>query len=112
GHYEAVRVIYDKNKLDFQKLTKFFLEIHDPFQHDGQGWDIGERYKSVIFYYNESQKEIACKLLKILDSSNKKIATSVLAVNSFWLAEEDHQNYYSKNKNASICHSRTIRFKG
>ena len=69
GHFEAIRVVYDPTKISYEELTKFFFEIHDPTQTNGQGPDHGEQYLSVIFYYDETQKNIATKLIHELEMS-------------------------------------------
>lgn len=110
GHYEVVRVEYDPTKTDYEKTTKYFLEIHDPTQADGQGPDIGERYKSVIFYHDEEQKRIAEKLINILKNKGLNIVTSVKKVEKFYPAEEYHQDYFNKNSSVHSCHFYTKRF--
>ncbi|KTC64643.1 bifunctional methionine sulfoxide reductase B/A protein (plasmid) [Legionella adelaidensis] len=110
GHYEAVRIIFDKEKIDYQTLVKYFLEIHDPTQKSGQGPDMGHQYKSAIFYYNEKQKAIAQDLLKQLSAKNYEIATQLLPVTTFWIAEDYHQDYYFKHKKTPYCHKWVKRF--
>ena len=96
GHAEAVRVVFDTQKTDYEKVAKMFFEIHDPTQVDGQGPDIGDQYRSEVFYRNDSQKEIAEKLISILEQKGFKIATRVDPATAFWKAEEYHQQYYEK----------------
>lgn len=109
GHFEAVRVIYDPSRLDYESLLKYFFEIHDPSQADGQGPDRGSQYQSAIFYYNDAQKQIAEKLIKILQQAIP-IATQLLPVSSFWEAETEHQHYYAKTQHQPYCHVYTKRF--
>lgn len=104
GHIEAIRVLFDPSKLNYRDLTKYFFEIHDPTQINGQGPDIGQQYLSVIFYFDENQKQIAEELIKELEQKQMKIATRLLPVTSFWKAEEYHQNYYEKTQKAPYCH--------
>lgn len=104
GHYEAVRVIYQPDKISYETLTKTFFEIHDPTQSNGQGPDLGEQYLSVIFYYDEQQKHIAQKLMQQLESKGYHLATTLLPVSVFWAAEEYHQNYYEKTGKQPYCH--------
>lgn len=110
GHYEVVRVLYDPKKTSFEKVTKFFFEIHDPTQNNGQGPDIGEQYLSVIFYYDEAQKKTAETLKEILEQKGETIATKILPVSVFWPAEDYHQDYYAKTKKQPYCHTYTKRF--
>ena len=65
-HYEAVRVIYDKDKTDYHHVLKRFFEIHDPTQKSGQGPDIGQQYQSAVFYYNQEQLNEAETLIQML----------------------------------------------
>ncbi|GAB1358855.1 bifunctional methionine sulfoxide reductase B/A protein [Porphyromonadaceae bacterium] len=66
GHAEAVRIIYDSTKVDYETLAKLFFEIHDPTQLDGQGPDLGHQYRSGVFYSSAEQKKIAEKLIQQL----------------------------------------------
>lgn len=110
GHYEAIRVIYDPTKIDYEELTKYFFEIHDPTQKNGQGPDHGEQYLSVIFYYNTTQQQIAAKLIKQLENQGISIATKLLPVGPFWRAEINHQDYYTKTGKQPYCHRYIKRF--
>jgi len=110
GHAEAVKVIYDPEKTSYEKLLKLFLEIHDPTQVGGQGPDIGNQYRSEIFYLNDSQQKIADKLLNILKEKGFKIATVVTKASEFYPAEAYHQDYYFNNGKTPYCHGYTKRF--
>lgn len=110
GHLEVVRVIYDSSKLDLDSLIKYFFEIHDPTQTDGQGPDIGNQYLSAIFYYNQQQKEIAEGIIKILQEKGYEIATSLRPVEPFWIGEEYHRDYYNHKGTLPYCHGYTKRF--
>ncbi|MFW5799804.1 MAG: peptide-methionine (S)-S-oxide reductase MsrA, partial [Spirochaetota bacterium] len=109
-HVEAVRIYYDPNKVTYEELTKLFFEIHNPTQVNRQGPDIGEQYRSVIFYMNEEQKEIAQKLISILESKGYDIATRLEKARDFWRAEEYHQDYYNKKNSQPYCHTYKKRF--
>lgn len=111
GHYEAIRVVYDPSKVNYEALTKFFFEIHDPTQPDGQGPDRGQQYLSVVFYYNDEQKKIALNVMHELESLGYKIATKLLPVSPFWPAEQDHQDYYDKTGKQPYCHRYEKKFK-
>ncbi|MDA3885794.1 MAG: bifunctional methionine sulfoxide reductase B/A protein [Candidatus Delongbacteria bacterium] len=110
GHYESVEVTYDDRKTDFEILAKEFFEIHDPTQANGQGPDIGEQYKSVVFYSNEEEKVITKKLINILQSKGYEVATIIKQVAEFYDAEDYHQNYYEKKGSLPYCHSKEKRF--
>ena len=110
GHVEAIRVIYDPSKISYEEVTKYFFEIHNPIQYDGQGPDIGSQYLSVIFYYDETQEKIARALISTLTKNGLQIATRVLPVSPFWRAEDYHQLYYLKSGKEPYCHRYEKRF--
>lgn len=104
GHIEAMEVEFDPVKTTYEELTKLFFEIHDFTQTDGQGPDIGEQYFSEIFYIDENQKEIAEKLIKILNDKGYKVATKLRPATTFWKAEDYHQQYYEHKGSKPYCH--------
>jgi len=110
GHFEAVRVVYDKNITDASTIYQLFFETHDPSQAFGQGPDIGPQYKSAVFYYDEHQKNQATMLIEKLSQKGFKIATQLKPVEVFWPAEEYHQQYYDKLQKKPYCHIYTKRF--
>jgi peptide methionine sulfoxide reductase msrA/msrB len=110
GHAEAVRVIYNPEKTSYETLLRLFLEIHDPTQAGRQGPDIGDQYRSAIFYMNDDQKLIAEKCLNILKSKGYNIATEVTQASEFYPAEAYHQDYYFNNGKVPYCHGYTKRF--
>ncbi|MBN2343529.1 MAG: bifunctional methionine sulfoxide reductase B/A protein [Deltaproteobacteria bacterium] len=110
GHVEAVKVVFDNRKTSFEKLAKLFFEIHDPTQVNRQGPDVGEQYKSVIFYTSDKQKEVAEKLIKKLKKKGFSVATELIPASTFWKAESYHQNYYEKKNQEPYCHAKVDRF--
>lgn len=110
GHAETVRVTYDTRKTSYEKLLKLFLEIHDPTQVDRQGPDIGDQYRSEIFYKNEEQRKVAEKYLSLLRDRGLKVATQITRATEFYPAEEYHQDYYFRNGKIPYCHAFTKRF--
>jgi len=110
GHAEAVKIVYDPEKTSYEKLLKLFLEIHDPTQVGRQGPDIGDQYRSEIFFMNDEQKQIAEKSLSILKSKGLKIATAITKASEFYPAEAYHQDYYFNNGKVPYCHAYTKRF--
>ena len=104
GHVEAVEVAYDPALTDYEALAKLFFETHDPTQANGQGPDIGSQYRSVIFYGNDKEKEIAEKLIRILQDKGMKIATKLEKASQFFTAEDYHQDYYAKSGGSPYCH--------
>jgi len=110
GHAEAVKIVYDPGKTSYEKLLRLFLEIHDPTQVGRQGPDIGDQYRSEIFYMNEDQRVIAEKNLKILKDKGLKVATQLSKSSEFYPAEQYHQDYYFNNGKMPYCHSYIKRF--
>lgn len=110
GYYETTELTYDPILVSFKELVKLFLQIHDPTQINGQGYDIGNQYLSAIFYVDEKQKRMAKDLIEILTSKGYKIATKLFKTGHFWGAEAYHQFYYSRTGEGSYCHSFVKRF--
>jgi peptide methionine sulfoxide reductase msrA/msrB len=103
-HVEAIEVTFDSTQTSFEELAKLFFEIHDFTQVDRQGPDIGEQYRTEIFYLNDKQKEISNKLIQILTDKGFKVATYVTKATTFWKAEDYHQKYYEKTGKMPYCH--------
>ena len=110
GHAETVRIAYDPSKTTYEKLAKLFFEIHDPTQVNRQGPDIGDQYRSAVFYSNDSEKKAVDKLIAQLKERGYKVATEVVKAGKFWEAEDYHQNYYEKTGKAPYCHAKVDRF--
>jgi len=110
GHAEAVRVVFDSEKTKYENIAKLFFEIHNPTQVNRQGPDIGDQYRSSVFYLNEDQKRIAEKLVGILTNKGYKVATLIVRADKFRKSEEYHQNYYGKGKDNPYCHAYVKRF--
>lgn len=110
GHVEAIRVVYDPARISYENLVKFFFEIHDPTQQNGQGPDIGSQYLSVIFYYDEEQRKTADAVMHLLIQKGLQLATTLKPVRTFWPAEVYHQDYYAKHHKEPYCHFYTKRF--
>jgi len=97
GHVESVKVIYDPKKVTYEQLLDYFWRHIDPTDGGGQFVDRGSQYRSVIFYQNDRQKQLAEASRTILENSgrfNKPIATDIVKLNMFYPAEDYHQNYY------------------
>jgi peptide methionine sulfoxide reductase msrA/msrB len=110
GYAEAVRVIFDPSKTTFEAVARMFFEIHDPTQVDRQGPDIGDQYRSEIFYLNNAQKETGEKLIGLLKQKGYNVATKLTLATKFWRAEDYHQEYYEKNGHTPYCHRYVKRF--
>ncbi len=85
-------------------MAKLFFETHNFTQIDGQGPDIGEQYRSEIFYFSEEQKATIEELIQILKEKNYIVATKLTKASKFWNAEEKHQKYYEKTGGTPYCH--------
>ncbi len=110
GHSEAVEVVYDRKKVDYETLARLFLEIHDPTQLNHQGPDYGKQYRSAIFYLDDEQKQTAEKLIGILRKNGIAAVTAIEPAGRFWPAEDYHQDYYSRKNSAPHCHVYVKRF--
>ncbi len=110
GHAEAVKVVFDPEKVSYETLARLFFEIHDPTQQDRQGPDRGSQYRSEIFYTNDRQKETAEKLIRELKSNGYPVVTKVTKADVFYPAEDYHQDYYERKGTQPYCHSYTKRF--
>jgi len=111
GHAEAVEVVYDPTVTDYESLARLFFDIHDPTQVNGQGPDIGQQYRSAIFYTEDNQKKAAEKLINILKDKGYKVATQLVKSDKFWVAEDYHQDYYEKTGKYPYCHVFQDKFK-
>lgn len=99
GHAEATKIEFDPSIVSYQILLKHFFRMHDPTQVNRQGPDVGDNYRSAIFYLTDKQKEQAEKLRKDLESKKvykKSIATEITRASEFYEAEEYHQKYFEK----------------
>ncbi len=110
GHYEVVEVTYNPKLVSYEELAKLFFEIHDPTQKDGQGPDIAERYRSVVFVNDEDERETIEKLIGILRTKGYDVATMIREKKPFYKAEEYHQDYYETKGQQPYCHTRIKRF--
>lgn len=110
GHLEAVKVYYNPLEVSYEELAKFFFEIHDPTQTDGQGPDIGNQYLSAVFYRSRSEFDTAVRLIEILEAKGLKIATTLRPAAIFYPAEEYHQDYYVRKGSQPYCHAWVKRF--
>ena len=110
GYAEAVKIVFDPAKISYEKLARLFFEIHDPTQVNRQGPDIGDQYRSEVFYTTPEQKLITEKLIGELKTKGYKVVTKVTPATTFWKAEDYHQDYYGKTGKAPYCHRYVKRF--
>jgi peptide methionine sulfoxide reductase msrA/msrB len=109
-HAEVLSVTFDPSRTDYETLARLFFEIHDPTQLDRQGPDVGDQYRSAIFYKDAEQLEIAQKLIGILKEKGLDVVTELVEAQPFWKAEDYHQEYYKTTGKQPYCHFRTKRF--
>jgi peptide methionine sulfoxide reductase msrA/msrB len=104
GHVETTEVVFDTTQTSYEDMLKLYFETHDFTQVGGQGPDIGDQYRSVIFYTSEDQKKLAEKYIGILTNKGYKVATILEKAPHFWPAEDYHQEYYDKKHGTPYCH--------
>ncbi|MGH8614547.1 MAG: peptide-methionine (S)-S-oxide reductase MsrA [Gammaproteobacteria bacterium] len=100
GHAEAVQLVYDPNKVSYEKLLDVFWRNVDPTRNDGQFCDQGFQYRPAIFYHNEQQRRLADqskKKIEAIKTFPETVVTPVVPATAFYPAEADHQDYYRKN---------------
>jgi peptide methionine sulfoxide reductase msrA/msrB len=110
GFAEAIRIVFDPSKTNYENIARLFFEIHDPTEVNRQGPDIGDQYRSEVFYLNDEQKGTAEKLIDILMQKGFDVATKVTRASQFWPAEDYHQDYYTHKGALPYCHGYTKRF--
>ncbi|WP_255196240.1 peptide-methionine (S)-S-oxide reductase MsrA [Halorarius litoreus] len=106
GHAEVVQVEYDPAKLSYEKLLEVFFMIHDPTTLNRQGPDVGSQYRSIVLYHDDAQKQAVEAFIEGLESEgvyDDDIVTEVEPLDTFWEAEEYHQDYYEKNPADGYC---------
>ncbi len=110
GHAETARIVFDPARVDFETVARMFFEIHDPTQFDRQGPDVGDQYRSAVFYRSEDQKKTIEKLFDLLIANGYEVVTELAPAGEFWPAEDYHQRYYEKTGKKPYCHSYRKRF--
>ncbi len=106
GHAEVCQITYDPQIISYDELLKVFWSTHDPTTLNRQGNDVGTQYRSVIFYHNEKQKELAEKYKSKLEEAKifpNPIVTEISPFTNFYKAEDYHQNYYELNPDQAYC---------
>lgn len=106
GHAEVIQLTFDPQKVSFDELLEIFWKTHDPTTPNQQGADMGTQYRSVIYYHSEDQRKHAEYYKAQLEQSgafNKTIVTEISRLETYYKAEDYHQNYYNLNNNASYC---------
>lgn len=104
GHAEVAKVVYDPALVSYEDILKLYFETHNPGQVDGQGPDIGTQYRSEIFYTSDAQRQMAEKLINVLEDKGIKVVTKVTPAQPFFEAEDYHQDYYDQKGTTPYCH--------
>ncbi len=103
-HAEVVKITFDERIISYEELLEIFFAVHNPTTLNRQGNDVGDQYRSVIFYYNKNQKKTAEDVIKKeAKKFTEPIVTQVLSAPKFYKAEEYHQDYFKNNPNQGYC---------
>ncbi len=106
GHAEVIRVTYDPSIISYEDLLTVFFGSHDPTTPNRQGADVGEQYRSVIFYNDDTEKKVAEKIIGEVNESLKdgtRVVTQLVPFQAFYAAESYHQDYFKSNSSAPYC---------
>lgn len=105
GHAEVTRITFDPTLISYEELLEVLWTTHDPTTLNRQGADAGTQYRSAVFYHSEDQKVKAEKSKKEVATTiwDSPIVTEIVATDTFYPAEEYHQDYYALNPNAGYC---------
>jgi len=104
GHAEVVQITFDANVISYEDILVIFMTTHDPTTLNRQGADRGTQYRSVIYYHNETQKEIAEVVSKeISPYYENPVVTEISPLAIFYEAEKEHQDYYKNNQTQGYC---------
>lgn len=106
GHAEVIQIKFNPSLVTYKELLTVFFGSHDATQINRQGNDVGTQYRSIVLYGNETQKEEVTAFIKELNESTTEgqpVATEVAPLTKFYPAEQEHMDYYARNKNQSYC---------
>ena len=104
NHAEVILIDFDEQQINFKQLLDVFFTTHDATTLNRQGNDIGTQYRSVIYYLNELQKQIAETYLAELKAEGLHVVTEIRGASTFYPAEDYHQNFYTRNPSQGYCH--------
>ncbi len=114
GHAESIEVTFDPAKTSYEKILKYFFQLHDPTTVNQQGNDRGTQYRSAIFFQTPEQEQTAKKVKELVEASGawkKPVVTEIIPASQFYSAETYHQDYLQKNPGGYTCHYvRDIKF--
>lgn len=106
GHVEVIRIVFDDNEVSYDKLLEIFWFVHNPTTINQQGNDLGEQYRSVIFFHDLSQEELALKYRAALNASeafDTPVVTAIEPLVNFFSAENLHHDFYNNNPDVPYC---------
>ncbi|ELZ47675.1 methionine sulfoxide reductase A [Halorubrum distributum JCM 9100] len=106
GHAEVVQVEYDPDALSYEDILEIFFTVHDPTQLNRQGPDVGSQYRSIVLYHDDEQRDVAEGYVEALDEEggyDDEVVTEVEPLETFYRAEEKHQDYFEKNPADAYC---------
>ena len=104
GHAEAVLIEFDPKQINYEMLCRQFFRMHDPTQLNRQGWDVGDSYRTAIFYFDEDQRQIAEQIKhELTPKLDKPIVTEITKASTFYPAEDYHQKY-TERTGQGMCH--------
>ena len=104
GHAEVIKIEYDEQELGLEKILELFFKIHEPTTKDREGPDIGSQYRSIILFQDENEKEnIEAYIEDLKEDYEDEIVTEIEKLETFYEAEEKHQDYFEKNPEDAYC---------
>ncbi|HSX45451.1 MAG TPA: peptide-methionine (S)-S-oxide reductase MsrA [Candidatus Saccharimonadia bacterium] len=105
GHAEVVQLEFDPSVISYKEILEIFFVMHDPTTLNRQGNDVGDEYRSIIFYHDEEQKKLAEDAIKNFAPSLWKdpVVTQLEPFTKFWITDESMQDYYNRNPSAGYC---------
>lgn len=105
AHAEVVQITFDPSMITYREILEIFFVMHDPTTLNRQGNDVGDEYRSVIFYHSDEQKQIAEKMITgfAAELYSDPVVTQLQPLDKFWPADIDQQDYFAKNPNAGYC---------
>jgi peptide-methionine (S)-S-oxide reductase len=106
GHAEVAKVIFDESVIPAETILEIFFTLHDPTQLNRQGNDVGTQYRSVMYYTDNSQRELfAAAIEKAKGVWGDGVVTDLSPATVFWVGEEYHQDFFAKNPNQGYCNA-------
>lgn len=107
GHAESIEINFLSEEISYREVLYYFFRIHDPTTLNRQGDDIGDQYRSAIFYHNENQRQTANEVKDVVGISGKwssPVVTEITPASTFYVASDYHQDYLQKHPNGYTCH--------